>query len=414
MATVSNRGSQNTGALSELTVLDLSHHVAGAYCGKLLAAFGADVIKVEAPGEGDGARRVGPFPDGKPDPEASALYLYLNTGKKGITLDLSSDEGAGVLRELVAHADALIENFAPGVMESMGLDYATLSAINPRLVMASISNFGQDGPYRDYRADTMVEMALSGQMYVNGHPEREPLSSTGYQPSYQSALYAYSGIMAALLARDRDGHGQYVDISIQEAMASEHQFTLNGFTASGSIRMRAGNRYGTVHPTTIYSCKASNGRPGLVSLGISDPTQYVLFLELLDMSDLLEDPRFSNPQLCARNSVEFDALVRPWFMDHTAAEIVHALQDNRIPAAFVNEVSDVLEDPQYESRGFWKDVHHPVAGNHRYASLPYHLAEAPPVYERANLLGEHTDQVLAEKLGYDGERLAGLREGGVI
>ncbi|MFP6595068.1 MAG: CoA transferase [Dehalococcoidia bacterium] len=412
MATVSEPG---IGALAELMVLDLSHYVAGAYCGKLLAAFGAEVIKIEAPGVGDGARQIGPFPDGNADPEASALYLYLNTGKKGLTLDLASDGGATIFKELVAQADVLIENFAPGVMESMGLDYATLSAINPRLVMASISNFGQSGPYRDYRADTMVEMALSGQMYINGDPEREPLSSTGYQPSYQSALYAYSGIMAALIARDRDGKGQYVEISIQEAMASEHQFTLNGFTASGKIRMRSGNRYGSVHPTTILPCKAGeDGRPGLVSLGISDPTQYVLFLQLLDLSELLDDPKFSNPQLCAQNQVEFDALIRPWFMEHTADEIVHALQDNRIPAAFVNEVSDVLDDPQYEFRGFWKEIDHPVSGTRRYAGLPYHLTEAPPVYERANLLGEHTDEVLAGKLGYDEGRLAELHEGGVI
>jgi crotonobetainyl-CoA:carnitine CoA-transferase CaiB-like acyl-CoA transferase len=412
MATVSEPGN---GALAELTVLDLSHYVAGAYCGKLLAAFGAEVIKIEAPGMGDGARQVGPFPDGNPDPEASALYLYLNTGKKGLTLDLASDGGGAVLKELVAQADVLIENFAPGVMESMGLDYATLNAINPRLVMASISNFGQSGPYRDYRADTMVEMALSGQMYVNGDPEREPLSSTGYQPSYQAALYAYSGVMAALIARDRDGRGQLVDVSIQEAMASEHQFTLNGFTASGKIRMRSGNRYGSVHPTTILPCKADeNGKPGLVSLGISDPTQYVLFLQLLDMSELLGDPKFANPQMCAVNYREFDALISPWFMDHTADEIVHALQDNRIPAAFVNEISDVLDDPQYEYRGFWKEIDHPVAGIRRYAGLPYHLTEAPAVYEPANLLGELTDEVLAGKLGYDSDRLEQLREGGVI
>ncbi|MDP6821780.1 MAG: CoA transferase [Dehalococcoidia bacterium] len=402
------------GALSELTVLDLSHHVAGAYTGKLLASFGADVIKVEAPGVGDGARKVGPFPDDIHNPETSALYLYLNTGKKGLTLDLASDEGAAVLKELAAQADVLIENFQPGVMESVGLDYATLSAINPRLVMASISNFGQDGPYRDYRADTMVAMALSGQMYVNGHPDREPLSSSGYQPSYQAALYTYSGIMAALLARDRDGTGQYIDISIQEAMASEHQFTLNGFTASGKIRMRAGNRYGSVHPTTILPCKANDGKPGLVALGISDPTQYVLLLQLLDMPELLDDPRFANPTLCANHHEEFNALVRPWFMEHTADEIVHALQDNRIPAAFVNEVDDVLEDPQYEYRGFWKKIDHPIAGTYRYAGLPYHMAEAPPVFGRANLLGEHTDEVLAGKLGYGPDRLEKLREGDVI
>ncbi len=405
MATVS----RPQGALSELTVLDLSQHVAGSYTGKLLAAFGAEVIKVEPPNEGDVARRVGPFPGNEPDLEASALYLYLNTGKKGLTLNLSSDEGVAVLKELVAQADVLIENFSPGVMESMGLAYETLRAINSRLVMASISNFGQTGPYRDYRADTMVIMASSGQMYVNGDPDREPLTSSGYQPAYQAALYTYSGIIAALLARDRDGTGQHVDVSIQEAMASEHQFTLNGFTASGKIRMRAGNRYGSVHPSTILPCK-----DGLVSLGISDPTQYTLFLQLLDMPELLEDPRFANPTLCANHHEEFNALVRPWFMDHTAEEIVHALQDNRIPAAFVNEMDGVLKDPQYEYRGFWKEIDHPTVGAHRYAGLPYHLTESPPVYNRANLLGEHTEEVLTKKLGYDASQVKQLRQGGVI
>ncbi|MFP6679462.1 MAG: CoA transferase [Dehalococcoidia bacterium] len=401
--------SRPQGALSELTVLDLSQHVAGSYTGKLLAAFGAEVIKVEPPNEGDVARRVGPFPGNEPDLEASALYLYLNTGKKGLTLNLSSDEGVAVLKELVAQADVLIENFSPGVMESMGLAYETLRAINSRLVMASISNFGQTGPYRDYRADTMVIMASSGQMYVNGDPDREPLTSSGYQPAYQAALYTYSGIIAALLARDRDGTGQHVDVSIQEAMVSEHQFTLNGFTASGKIRMRAGNRYGSVHPSTILPCK-----DGLVSLGISDPTQYTLFLQLLDMPELLEDPRFANPTLCANHHEEFNALVRPWFMDHTAEEIVHALQDNRIPAAFVNEMDGVLKDPQYEYRGFWKEIDHPTVGAHRYAGLPYHLTESPPVYNRANLLGEHTEEVLTKKLGYDASQVKQLRQGGVI
>lgn len=196
-----------TAALQGVRVLDLSRYVAGAYCAKLLAAFGAEVIKVEPPGTGDPARAVGPFLHDRRDPETSALFLYLNTGKQGLTLNLKHPQGREILKALARHSDMLIENFAPRVMPSLGLDYATLRALNPRLIMVSISNFGQCGPYRDYKANDMISYALGGYMYLNGHPQRPPLSGGGHQPAYQGGLHGYSGAMAALMARQQNGQG---------------------------------------------------------------------------------------------------------------------------------------------------------------------------------------------------------------
>jgi crotonobetainyl-CoA:carnitine CoA-transferase CaiB-like acyl-CoA transferase len=395
-------------ALAGLTVLELSRMVSGAYCGKLFAAMGADVIKVEPP-EGDAARRVGPFPGNRPDPEASALFLYLNTGKQGITLELRAPEGAAILRALARQADVLIENFAPGAMAGLGLDPADLRALNPRLVTVSITSFGQTGPYRDYRADSMVAQALSGYLYLNGHPRREPLAAGGYQPDYQGALHAFSGALLALLARERSGRGQHVEISIHECMASIHQFTINRFHYVGRIQKRIGNRYQRAHPITIYPCK-----DGPVSLAVSTQEQYERFLQLIGRADLLDDPRFATTFVCSEHDAAFDACIRPWLMEHTREEIVHACQERRIPAAFVNDVAQVLEDPQLRARGFWQEIAHPVAGSRPYAGLPFQLTATPPRWERACLLGEHNQQVLGGRLGCDPARLADLKARGIL
>ncbi len=398
-----------TAALQGLRVLDLSRYVAGAYCAKMLAAFGAEVIKVEPPGACDPARAVGPFLDDRPHPETSALFLYLNTGKQGLTLNLKHPQGAEILKALVRDTDVLVENFTPRVMPALGLDYDTLRAINPRLVMVSISSFGQSGPYRDYKANSMIAYALGGYMYLNGHPAREPLHGGGRQPAYQGGLHGYSGAMAAIMAREQSGQGQHVDISIQACMASIHQFTINRYVYVGRIQTRIGNRYQRAHPITIYPCK-----DGLVSLAVSQQEQYERFLALAGLTELLDDERFATTFSCSEHTAAFDERVAPWLQAHSKHDIVHRCQENRIPAGFVNDVAEVMDEPQYRFRGFWHELDHPVAGRRTYASFPVQMTETPPGLQRACLLGEHTDAILAERLGYNREQLAALREQGVI
>jgi crotonobetainyl-CoA:carnitine CoA-transferase CaiB-like acyl-CoA transferase len=207
-------------SLSVLRVLDLSEGVAGAYCAKLLAGFGADVIKIERPGGGDPLRRHGPFPDDLPHPEKGALFLYLNTGKKSITLDFAQRSGALILRRLVEGAEVVVESFPPGWLAELGLGYESLARIKPRLVMTSVTPFGQDGPYAGYRATNLTAFAAGGQMAVTGEPDREPLKNGGYQAEYQAGLHAFAATAVAAFSADATEVGQHIDLAALECMAS--------------------------------------------------------------------------------------------------------------------------------------------------------------------------------------------------
>ena len=396
-------------ALSGIKVLDLSEYVSGAYCTKLMGAFGADVIKIERPDGGDPARNVGPFLNDDPHPECSALFLYLNTNKKSITLDFKTLTGTKILKDLIAKIDVLVEGFKPGAMAELGLDYASLKEINSGLVMASITNFGQSGSYRYYKGGRLVLNALSGYMFVNGEPGREPLAGSGEQPAYQGGIHAYTGIMAALLYREDTGKGQYIDISQMECMSSLHQFVVNRYEYSGNIQQRVGNRYAHSHPASIYPCK-----DGYISVN----TPSIQFLEpmltLMELEHMLEDPRFETPFHCLVNADAFDAMVISWFKERTRKEIIEAFQEWRVPAAYVNNVEDLLNDDQYKARDFWTDIDHPEAGTLPYASAPFKMSETPAQPERAPLLGEHNEEIYCGRLGMTNGDLIRLRQMGVI
>jgi len=396
-------------ALEGIRVLDLSRHVSGPYCTKMLAAFGAEVIKVEKPGLGDMARHIGPFLDDQPHPETSALFLYLNTGKKSITLNPEEPTGADLLKRLSEDTDVLVENFRPGHMSDLGLNYKTLENINSGLIMVSITDFGQNGPYRDFKGGRLIGNALSGYMYINGDPDREPLAGGGEQPAYQGGLHAYTGIMAALISRQMTGKGQFIDISIMECMASLHQFTVNRYVYSGKIQQRTGNRYLWSHPITIYPC-----RDGYVSISASTDDQTEMLLLLMEMPHLLEDPRFSTGFNRLAHADEFDELVKSWFLQKTKKEIIELCQEWRVPAGPVNDVSDLLNEEQYQARDFWVELDHPLAGKHPYAGRPFKMSETPGEYNQAPLLGEHNEEIYLNRLGLSRTEMDRLKEEGVI
>ena len=225
-------------ALTGIKVLDLSHHIAGPYCAKLLADLGADVVKVERPDTGDPARRMAPFYHDMEDAEHSLLFLYLNTSKSSITLDLKSERGREVVRRLAAESDLVVENFSPRVMPSLGLDYEELQGLNRRLVMVSISNFGQTGPYRDYKATEIVEYALGGLMYMMGSNGREPLKHALHQAQFKAGVNAAGAALIALYGARMSGRGRHVDVSIQECVASSLRDTTSMYTYMGAIRWR--------------------------------------------------------------------------------------------------------------------------------------------------------------------------------
>ena len=396
-------------ALEGIKVLDLSQHISGPYCTKLLAALGAEVIKIEKPGEGDMARKMGPFLNDEPHPETSAPFLYMNTGKQSITLDLEKRAGVDLLKEMAKDSDVLVENFKPLTMSDLGIGYENLKEINPGLIMVSITDFGQTGPYRDFKGSRLVGYALSGYMYINGDPDREPLAGGGEQPAYQGGLHAFTGTIAALLFRQKTGKGQHVDVSTTECMASLHQFTINRYVYSGKIQKRVGNRYMWSHPITIYPCK-----DGHVSISASTDDQTEMLLTLMEMPHLLDDPRFQTGFHRLIHAEEFDELVKPWYLQRTKTEIIESCQEWRVPAAYVNDVADLLEDEQYIAREFWVTLDHPETGTLPYAGPPFRMSETPAKYHRAPLLGEHNETVYMGWLGLCHKDLDGLKEEGVI
>jgi crotonobetainyl-CoA:carnitine CoA-transferase CaiB-like acyl-CoA transferase len=246
-------------------------------------------------------------------------------------------------------------------------------------------------------------------MFVNGDAVREPLAGGGEQPAYQGGLHAFTGILAALIARQHTQKGQHIDISVMECMTSLHQFTINRYVYSGKIQKRTGNRYLWSHPIAIYPCK-----DGQISISASTEDQAERLLLLMEIPQLLEDPRFNNGFQRLVHAEEFDELVSPWFLQRTKKEIFDLCQEWRVPASPVNDVSDILEEEQYAARDFWVELDHPEAGKLPYAGPPFKMSETPAEYRRASLLGEHNEDVYLVRLGLSRRELDELKIDGIV
>ena len=396
------------GLLSGLKVLDLTHYVAGPYATRLMAAQGAEVVKVERPGVGDSARRIGPFPDGVPHPEKSALYLYLNTTKKGITLNLKSEAGKNILRELAKDADVLVENFSPRVMPSLGLDYDALASINPRLVMASISNFGQTGPYRDYGAREINLYAIGGLMYITGDPNREPLHMAARLCQYGAGQNAFVGVLSALWYRETSGEGQHVDVAISEYLATILENALSMYSYTGSNFQRTGNRgYGRA-AWGPYPCK-----DGYVGVIAGPDHNWHRMAELMEIPELA-DPKFDDREGRGANADELDALMLPWLMAHEKREIFEKAQHLGLAFAYVATPEDILGWEHLREREYFAKIDHSEAGAYEYPTGPYKAEGMRWKLEPAPTLGQHNREIFCERLGYSSDELVRLREQGVI
>ena len=372
--------------LEGLRVLEIGTFVSAPYCGKLFAGYGAEVIKVEPPG-GDLSRAHGPFKDGLPNPETSALFLYLNTGKKSVVLDIGAPEGRRQFLELVKTADVVIENFRPADMRRLGLTYETLSAANPRLVVISITAFGQDGPYADYESNNLVAFAMGGQMFMTGTQDGGPLKNGGYQADYQGGLNAFSAGMLAVLAAERDGLGQHVDVSVQQCMAPILEATIPYYTYMGRwAGLRRGNHMASF--IGIYPC--ADGHLGIHIMA----RNWKPFTDAIGRQDLFDDPRFVTQAARAQNNDDLMAEFYAWAAGETKHDIYRRAGAGRAPIAFVHTMDDLLTSPQLESRGFIQRIDHPVAGEAAYPGPPWWIGPDGWSHQRAPLLGEHTAEVL--------------------
>ncbi len=402
-------------ALSDVKVIDLSWYIAGPYCTKLLADYGADVLKVERPPDGDPARKAGPFLHYDPDPEKSGLFLHLNTNKRGITLNLKTVTGKRILKDLVADADVLVESFSPRVMPGLGLDYEELSKANPNLIMASISSFGQTGPYRDFKATEIVEYAMGGEMYSTGIAGREPIKLGGNVVQFQAGNVAAVAVLGALFSVDQTGEGQHVDISVMETQAGSadrRSIYLLGYACAGvtttrwpppreAVRMM-------VMPQGVYPCK-----DGFVNT-LSLPQWWPRYIKALGMPELAEDPRFENI-FSAEAGLEFDAIWYDWLADRTKQELFEIFIDAQIASAPVSTPEDLVNNPHLAHRQYFTDIDHPKAGKLTCPGAPFKMSESPWLVRRpAPLLGEHNEEVYCDRLGYSRAELVRLREAGTI
>ncbi len=391
--------------LGGLTVLDLTQQVAGPFATRLLAAYGADVIKIERPGSGDPARGAGPFPGYEPHPERSGRFLYLNTGKQSVTLNLKTRAGRALLLELVEQADALVENFAPRVLPALGLDWPALHDANPALVMVSIANYGQSGPYRDFAGTNLTLFAAGGQMALTGEPDREPLVNGGTQALLQAGLHGFSATLAAVYGARARGAGTHVDLSIQEVQAA----ALEGAGPNALVYGLDATRAGNLPRATwgIYPC--ADGFIGCSCMDQNVPS----LLTAIGREDLLESP-FRDQRWRAEHNDEVVALLLGFFVEHTQAELRDLGARHRVAIGVMPTVDQLLAWPGLLEKGFWQDVDHPEAGRQTYPGAPFTIDGGGFALTRAPLLGEHTERVLSERLGLTAAGLSELREHGVI
>ncbi len=391
-----------------MKVLDLTHHLSGPYCTKLLADFGADVLKVEKPA-GDHTRRAGPFLEDDIDPEKSLVFAYLNTNKQSITLNLKSDKGISMLTSLIEESDVLVENFAPRVMPSLGLDFETLQQINPRLILTSISNFGQTGPYRDYKAADIIEYAMGGLMYISGAYDREPLKHAFNQAQFKAGTDGASATLMAMYHQRLTGEGQHVDVSIQEAVATGLRDVVNNFTYTGAVRRRQPN-----HSGDLSRLRASSDGHLIPNPGIGAGLNWDVMVDFMGIPELGGD-KFNTPSARLVNAEELGQILDNYFIKQNKYERFYAAHEKRFIFGVVQSPSEVMADPQFEARNCFVDIAHPSLGTLKYPGAPFEMSKTPwAARSPAPTLGQHNHEFIGKKLGHTREELAQMRADSII
>src|SRR5919198_270430 len=394
---------ENNFILGDTRVLDLSQDVAGPFCTKLLAGLGAEVIKIEPPGTGDVTRRTGPFVHETPHAEQSAAFLYLNTGKKSITLDLQSQTGAFIVQRLARECDILVESFPAGHLNQLGLGYAALACLNPGLIYTSVTPFGQTGPYRNYKGSELVAQAMGALMHTIGLPDKEPLRIGGNAAGYTTGMSAFSATLLALYVRDAAGHGQHVDVSAME--------TITVAQIHASIAHQFG-RMPTRRASTLVPAQDGWVHAGL-ERGVREDT-WARVCALMGRPELADDPKFNTREARREHQQELLTLINEWTVTHPKEEIYHTLQGLRTVAGYVATVADLCTSQQLLAREFFQCIDHPDAGTATYPGAPFTIQGTTWHAARAPRLGEHNVEVYCDRLGYTSEDLAHLRGAGVI
>lgn len=409
--------SKKSGPLAGIRVLDLSRILAGPWCGQIFADLGADVIKVERPGKGDDTRAWGPpflkDRDGGETKEA-AYFMCANRGKQSITLDIAKPEGQAIARELAQQADVLIENYKVGDLKRYGLDYETLSALNPRLIYCSITGFGQTGPYRERAGYDFMVQGMGGMMSITG--ERDDLPGGGPQKAgvaiadLMTGMYATVGLLAALEERHRSGKGQYIDMALLDTQVAWLANQNTNYLIGGEVPKRLGNAHPNVVPYQTFPTA-----DGDVIIAVGNDGQFQRFCEAAGIPQLVTDQRFVNNTKRIENRDSCSAAIAPAMKSKTTAEWIAVLEPLGVPCGPIHRLDDVFANPQIRARQMQVDVPHPLSGTVPLVANPIKFSRTPLSYEvPPPMLGEHTDQVLQQVLGKSPDEVSALRRKGIL
>jgi len=397
-----------TKALDGIRIIDMTHNQAGPACAQILAFLGADVIKLEEPKAGDVARTV--HADKKNSD--SLFFLLFNANKRSLTLNLKTEDGKRLFKEVVAKSDVLLENFSPGAMERLGLGWDVLRDINPRLIYATIKGFGSYGPHSHFKSYEPVAQAMGGAMSVTGFPENPPTLVLPAIGDSGTGMQMAIGILAALQQRHATGKGQHVEVSMQDAVVNIIRVSLRDHQRQGRPMERSGNQLGHTVPGTTYAC--APGGPNDYVIMLAQPQMWPALVKVLGRPELAEDPRFKTAEARWENRAELNAIVEAWTGQRSKHEVMRLMGDAGVPCGACQDTGEVLADPHLKAREMIVDVDYPTRGTYQTVGCPIKLSDSPVAVTRPPLLGEHTADLLSELCGLDPDEVTRLRDAGAV
>jgi formyl-CoA transferase len=395
-------------ALHGIRVLDLTQYEAGPSCTQMLGWLGAEIIKIEPPA-GEPGRTALSDKRG----EDAWFFLLLNSGKKGVTLNLKSPRGKAMFEEMVKGADVVVENMGPGAMDRLGLGYEALKRLNPRIIAASVKGFGSFGPYADYKSFEWIAQAMAGAMSMTGSPDGPPTKAIGGLADTGAGLHTAIGILAAIIQRQATGVGQQVEVAQQEAVVNLLRIHLRDTYVTGKAAARQGNRSAVAAPSNIYRCRPF-GPNDYVFIHLAGAEMWKTLATIIGRPELADDPRFADRRDRVQFIDEIDAMIEAWTEKRTKHEVMEILAGAGLPCGAVLDSAEVLSDPHLKARGMIVELEHPTRGTYPMPANPVRLSDSPTDMVRAPLLGEHNAEVYGKLLGYDAAEIEKLRRDGVI
>lgn len=383
--------------LAGLRVLDLSRVLAGPYCTMMLADYGADIVKIEPPGVGDDSRAFGPFVG-----KESAYFMSLNRNKRSMTLNFKRAEEVDLFKEMVIHADIVVENYRPGTMEKFGLGYDELKKLNPKIIYAACSGFGHSGPYQYKPAYDIIVQAMGGIMSVTGQEGGEPTRVGASVGDIIAGMFTAYGVMMALYHRERTGEGQKVDVGMLDCQVAVLENAIARYVTSGDVPVPLGNRHPSITPFSAFTAK-----DGHIIVGAGNERLWEKLCNILNHAELIKDPRFDSNSKRTANVKELMAILNSIFIEKTIAEWLDVLETAELPCAPINTVDKIVNDPQIKAREMIVEIEHPIAGHLKMPGVPVKMSLTPgSVDTPAPMLGQHTSELLKEILGWDEAKTA--------